>query len=266
MPGSTLKRIERGEFFLIAGPCVIESEKLCLSVGEAITRLCSKHKLPFIFKSSYAKANRLSGKSYSGPGIENGLKILNKVKNELDVPVLTDVHETTEVDSAAEVADVLQIPAFLCRQTALIQKAAATGRWINIKKGQFLAPEDMQLLADKAGSKKVMLTERGTTFGYRNLVVDFRALLIMKKTGFPVVFDATHSLQLPGAAGNSSSGQPEYSIPLAKAAVSIGVNGIFVETHPSPKKALSDAGAMFPLNMMPELIESVVRIKKAAQN
>ncbi len=258
-----LKQIERGEFFLIAGPCAIESEKLCLSVAQKIANLCAKNKLPYIFKSSYCKANRLSGKSYYGPGLDKGLKILAKVKKEFGVPILTDVHETFEVDVASEVADVLQIPAFLCRQTSLIQKAAATGKWINIKKGQFLAPEDMPLLAEKAGTRKVILTERGTTFGYRNLVVDFRSLLIMKKTGLPVVFDATHSLQLPGAAGTTSSGQPEYTIAMATAATAIGVNGIFVETHPHPKDALSDAGAMLPLNKMTELIESILKIRKA---
>jgi len=263
MPSDTLKQIERGEFFLIAGPCVIESEKLCLAVAEKVSKLCDRRSLPYIFKSSYSKANRLSGKSYAGPGIEKGLKILAKVKKEFGLAVLTDVHETIEVDSAAEVADVLQIPAFLCRQTALIQKAASTGKWINIKKGQFLAPEDMQQLAEKAGTTKVMLTERGTTFGYRNLVVDFRSLLILKKTGLPVAFDATHSLQLPGASGTTSSGQPEYTIPMATAATAIGVNGIFVETHPNPNDALSDAGAMLPLNKMPELIESVLKIREA---
>ena len=262
MPDDALKKIDQGEFFLIAGPCAIESEKLCLSVAENLAKLCSKHKLPFIFKSSYCKANRLSEKSYRGPGIDKGLKILAKVKKEIGVPILTDVHETVEIKPAAQVADILQIPAFLCRQTALIQQAAATGRWVNIKKGQFLAPEDMKLLAEKAGTKKIILTERGTTFGYRNLVVDFRSLLIMKKTGRPVVFDATHSLQLPGAGGTISGGQPEYSIPMAVAAATLGINGIFVETHPHPKEALSDSGAMLPLSQMLELIESVLNVRK----
>jgi len=261
MPRDIFKKIEKGEFFLIAGPCVIESEKLSLSVAEKMAKLCQKHKLIYIFKSSYAKANRLSGKSFSGPGLGKGLKVLAKVKKEFDLPILTDVHETVEVDAVSEVADIIQIPAFLCRQTALIQKAASTGRWLNIKKGQFLAPEDMKLLAEKAGTKKVMLTERGTTFGYRNLVVDFRSLLIMKKFGYPVIFDATHSLQLPGASGTSSSGQPEFTIPMAKAAMTMGINGLFVETHPNPKEAKSDAGAMLPLNKMPELIESVLKVR-----
>lgn len=266
MPGDIIKRIEKGEFFLIAGPCVIESEELCFTVAEKVSELCRKHKLPYIFKSSYAKANRLSGKSFSGPGLEKGVKILAKVKKELGLPILTDVHETIEVDTAAEVAEVLQIPAFLCRQTSLVQKAASTGKWVNIKKGQFLAPEDMKLIAEKAGTKKVMLTERGTTFGYRNLVVDFRSLLIMKEFGYPVIFDASHSLQLPGAGGTSSGGQPEYTIPMAKAAVTFGINGLFVETHPNPQKSLSDAGAMLPLSKMSMLIESVMRARESSKS
>ncbi len=266
MPIDALKQIERGEFFLIAGPCVIESEKLCLTVAEKIAKLCAKHKVPYIFKSSYTKANRLSAKSFCGPGINKGLRILAKVKEELELPILTDIHETVEADSVAEVVDILQIPAFLCRQTALVQKAAATGKWVNIKKGQFLAPEDMKLLAEKAGTHKVILTERGTTFGYRNLVVDFRSLIIMKQTGFPVVFDATHSLQLPGAGGTVSGGQPEYVIPMAVAAATFGINGIFVETHPNPKEALSDSGAMLPLSKMSELIESVLKVREKIQS
>lgn len=266
MSGDIFKQIAQGEFFLIAGPCVIESEKLCFTVAEKASQICSQHRLPYIFKSSYLKANRLSAKSYFGPGLEKGLKTLAKIKKEFGIPVLTDVHETNEIDRVSEVADILQIPAFLCRQTVLIQKAASTGKWINIKKGQFLAPEDMSLLAEKAGTKKVILTERGTTFGYRNLVVDFRSLSIMKKTGLPVVFDATHSLQLPGAAGRSSGGQPEFTIPMAKAAVTFGINGIFVETHPNPKEALSDSGAMLPLSKMKELIESVLQVRNCVKS
>jgi len=266
MPTDVFKQIERGHFFLIAGPCVIESEKLCFTVAEKVLFLCQKHSLPFIFKSSYSKANRLSGKSYSGPGLTKGLKTLAKIKKHFDIPILTDVHETSEVDAAAEVADVIQIPAFLCRQTALVQTAASTGKWVNIKKGQFLAPEDMKLIAEKAGTKKVMLTERGTAFGYRNLVVDFRSLLIMKKTGLPVIFDATHSLQIPGGAGTTSTGQPEFMIPMAMAATATGVNGLFVETHPNPKEALSDAGAMLPLEQMKNLIESVLKVREAVNN
>ena len=263
MVNDTLTRIENGEFFLIAGPCVAESAELCLEVAEKVGKIARKHGVPYVFKASYKKANRLSGKSYSGPGVDEGLAILRSVKEKFGLPILTDVHETGEVESAAQVADILQIPAFLCRQTDLVVKAASTGRWINIKKGQFLAPEDMATIAAKAGSRKVMLTERGTTFGYRNLVVDFRSLLIMKETGLPVVFDATHSLQLPGAGGGVSSGQPQYIIPMARAAAAVGIDGLFVETHPEPSKALSDAGAMLPLSQMSELLESVLSIRKA---
>jgi len=263
MTAEIMKRIERGDFFLIAGPCVAESEALCFEIADYVASLANKFDLPFVFKSSYKKANRLSGTSYTGPGMEEGLTILAKVKDEFGLPILTDVHETIDVDSAASVADILQIPAFLCRQTDLVVKAASTGRWVNIKKGQFLAPEDMATIAAKTGTRKVMLTERGSSFGYRNLVVDFRSLLIMKQTGLPVVFDATHSLQLPGAGGGVSSGQPEYIIPMACAAAAIGIDGLFVETHPEPSKALSDAGAMLPLAKMEQLLESVLRIRNA---
>ncbi|PWB74368.1 3-deoxy-8-phosphooctulonate synthase [candidate division GN15 bacterium] len=263
MVNDTLKRIENGEFFLIAGPCVAESEQLCDEVASNVGTLAKKYHLPYVFKASYRKANRLSGTSYAGPGAEQGLEILSRVKEKHGVAILTDVHETVEVEPAAQVADILQIPAFLCRQTDLVVRAAATGKWVNIKKGQFLAPEDMASVAAKAGSRRVMLTERGTTFGYRNLVVDFRSLLIMKQTGLPVVFDATHSLQLPGAGGGVSSGQPHYIIPMARAAAAVGIDGLFVETHPEPSKALSDAGAMLPLSKMEELLEAVLAIRRA---
>ena len=265
MTEDVFARIERGEFFLIAGPCVIESESLCLQVAEMVAELAEQHNLPYIFKSSYTKANRTSVDSPTGPGLEGGLRILEKVKRETGLPVLTDVHETAEVPAVAEVADVLQIPAFLCRQTALIQAAAQTGRWVNIKKGQFMAPEDMANAVTKANTTKVMLTERGTTFGYHDLVVDFRSLLIMKETGCPVVFDATHSLQLPGGGAGVSSGRPEFVIPMAKAAVAIGVDGLFVETHPKPAEALSDAGVMLPLDEMAALLNSIMRIRQAAK-
>ena len=260
---NTLQRIERGEFFLIAGPCVIESQQLCLDVAGRVNELARKRNLPYIFKSSFAKANRTSAGSYAGPGLDAGLKVLEKVRRELDISVLTDVHETAHVKAVAEVADVLQIPAFLCRQTELVVAAVATGRWVNIKKGQFLAPDDMAKVAAKANSKKVMLTERGTTFGYHNLVIDFRSLLIMKKTGHKIVFDATHSLQLPGGGDGVSIGQPEFVIPMAKAAMAVGIDGLFVETHPDPAVALCDAGVMLPLNRMSELLEAVVRIRDA---
>ena len=225
-----------------------------------VARLAGKFDIPYIFKTSFKKANRLSAGSYAGPGLDEGLQILRTVKETLKVPVLTDIHETSEANPVAEVADVLQIPAFLCRQTDLLTAAASTGRWVNIKKGQFLAPEDMAKIAAKVESDKIMLTERGTTFGYRNLVVDFRSLLIMKKTGHRVVFDATHSLQLPGGAGKTSTGQPEYIIPMARAAAAVGIDGLFVETHPKPSEALSDAGAMLPLEKMEELIGSVSQL------
>ncbi len=258
--------IDGNELFLIAGPCVIESEKICFEVAGKLKKLSEEYDIPVIFKSSYAKANRLSGDSFSGKGIEYGLKILRKVGKEFDLPLVTDVHETIEINPAAEVVDILQIPAFLSRQTELVRQAAATGKWINIKKGQFLAPEDMDKVAGKAKSGKVMLTERGSSFGYHNLVVDFRSLLIMRRFGYPVVFDATHSLQLPGGGGAFSSGQPEFIIPFIRAAVAVGVNGLFVETHPEPAKALSDAAAMLPLDDMEQLIEEALKMRKAVQS
>ncbi len=262
MTDSVLSRIERGDFFLIAGPCVIESESMTLEVARYVAGLAEKHNIPYVFKSSFTKANRTSNNSPTGPGLENGLRILKKVKEETGLPVLTDVHETADIPAVAEVVDILQIPAFLCRQTELIRAAGATGKWVNIKKGQFMAPEDMKKAAEKAGSSKVMLTERGTTFGYHNLVVDFRGLLIMKQTGLPVIFDATHSLQLPSGGAGVSTGRPEFVIPMAKAAVAIGVDGLFVETHPNPPEALSDAGVMLPLEQMEELLDTVMRIRK----
>lgn len=263
MSEAVFKRIENGELFLIAGPCVVESEALCLKVAEKLVGLTAKYGLPYIFKASYKKANRLSKSSFTGPGRDEGLAALSNVKRQFDIPVLTDIHETAEALAAAQAVDILQIPAFLCRQTDLVVAAAETGKWVNIKKGQFLAPEDMATIAAKTGTRKTMLTERGTTFGYRNLVVDFRSLLIMRRTGLPVIFDVTHSLQIPGGGGAVSTGQPEYAIPMAKAAVAVGVNGLFVETHPDPQAALSDAGAMLPLNDMARLIEAVLRIRDA---
>jgi len=262
----TLKKIEGGEFFLIAGPCVIESEQLCFEVADKVCKLAEKHGLPYVFKSSFKKANRTSAGSYAGPGLDSGLKVLEKIKTEFGIPVLTDVHETSEIDAVAEVADILQIPAFLCRQTDLVVRAAATGHWINIKKGQFLAPDDMAKVATKANSDKVMLTERGSTFGYHNLVVDFRSLMIMRESGHKIVFDATHSLQLPGGGGAVSTGRPEFVIPMAKAAMAVGIDGLFVETHPNPAKALCDAGVQLELDRMDQLLESVLKIREAAGN
>jgi len=262
MAESIMRQVEQGRFFIIAGPCVIESREICLEIASHVKSLCDKHSLPYIFKSSYLKANRLSASSYTGPGLDAGLEILKEIRDALNLPILTDVHETAEIESVARVADIIQIPAFLSRQTELVVRAAATGKWINIKKGQFLAPEDMASIAAKAKSKKVMLTERGSTFGYRNLVVDFRSLLIMKETGLPVVFDVTHSLQRPGAGAGVSTGQPQYIIPMARAAAAVGIDGLFVETHPDPAGALSDAGAMLPLGQMKELLDAVVNIRK----
>ncbi|HOP05762.1 MAG TPA: 3-deoxy-8-phosphooctulonate synthase [candidate division Zixibacteria bacterium] len=261
-----MERVQRGEFFLIAGPCVIESEEICLRTAEKVAELAAKHGIPYIFKSSYKKANRTSLNSPTGPGLDEGLKILQAVKEKTGLPVLTDIHETSEIKAVAEVADVLQIPAFLCRQTDLIVAAGQTGRWVNIKKGQFLAPDDMTKVAAKAQSDKVMLTERGSSFGYHNLVVDFRSLLIMRRTGFKIVYDVTHSLQLPSGAGETSTGQPEFVIPMARAGVAVGIDGLFIETHPNPKEALSDAGAMLPLDRMPHLLDEINRIRQSGPN
>jgi 2-dehydro-3-deoxyphosphooctonate aldolase (KDO 8-P synthase) len=253
---------------LIAGPCVIESEELVLSTCEKIKEITSRHEVPFVFKSSYTKANRLKIDSYSGPGLENGLKILERVKKEFDVPILTDIHNPDEAFSASKVVDVLQIPAFLCRQTDLVLAAAKTGKPLNIKKGQFMAPEDMLPIARKAesaGNKSVLLTERGTFFGYHNLVVDMRSLYIMRNLGYPVVFDATHSLQLPGSRGGSSGGQPQFIFPLARAAVACGCDALFVETHPDVTNALCDKDNMLPLDKLEELIIQVKTIDQVTR-
>ena len=263
MIASTLDRIAAGEFFLIAGPCVVESDAICMEVAETVAALCRERDIPYIFKASYKKANRTSVKSFTGPGFDNGLASLRKIRSELHLPVLTDVHETAEVAAVAEVADVLQIPAFLSRQTDLLVAAGKSGRWVNIKKGQFMAPDDMAHAVGKVNSGKVMLTERGSSFGYHNLVVDFRSLIIMREYGL-TVFDATHSLQLPSGAGGVSGGQPEFIVPMARAAVAAGVSGLFVETHPKPAEALSDAGSMLPLAQMKDLLDQVVKIRKAA--
>ncbi|HED19804.1 MAG TPA: 3-deoxy-8-phosphooctulonate synthase, partial [Gammaproteobacteria bacterium] len=242
-------------FFLIAGPCVIESEELAMSTAADLKQITSELGIPFIYKSSFDKANRSSGSSYRGPGIEEGLRILQKVKDEVLVPVLTDVHEDTPLDEVAAVVDVLQTPAFLCRQTNFIQNVARTGKPVNIKKGQFLAPWDMKNVVDKAravGNEQIMVCERGVSFGYNNLVSDMRSLAAMRDSGAPVVFDATHSVQLPGGQGNVSGGQREYVPVLARAAIAVGVSGVFMETHPNPAKALSDGPNAWPLDKMKE--------------
>jgi 2-dehydro-3-deoxyphosphooctonate aldolase (KDO 8-P synthase) len=251
---------------LIAGPCVIESEPLCLRVAESLKKTCDKLGIFFIFKASYDKANRTSGKSFRGPGLDAGLRTLANVRKKIGVPVLTDIHAETQVAAAAEVADVLQIPAFLCRQTDLIDAAARTGKIVNLKKGQFLSPREMGQVVDKArsaGAKKLLVTERGTTFGYNNLVADMRSIPILRGFGFPVIFDATHSVQLPGGGGDKSSGQREFAPVLARCAVTAGANGIFIETHPRPEEALSDGPNMIPLAEMPALLRQLLKIWQA---
>ena len=255
-------------FFLIAGPCVIESEALALSTAETLKKIADDLGIPFIYKSSFDKANRSSGASYRGPGIAEGLRILAKVKAEIGVPVLTDVHEDTPLDEVATVVDVLQTPAFLCRQTNFSHNVCAQGLPVNIKKGQFLAPWDMRHVADKAkstGNDRIMLCERGVSFGYNNLVSDMRSLPVMKQTGCPVVFDATHSVQLPGGQGASSGGQREFVPVLARAAVAVGVAGLFMETHPDPDKALSDGPNAWPLGHMPELLKQLQALDNIAK-
>ncbi len=248
--------------FLIAGPCVIESEQLALDTAGQLKEMCRELDIPFIYKSSFDKANRSSGKSFRGPGMDAGLKILAKVKEQIGVPVLTDVHTEDEIAAAAAVVDVLQTPAFLCRQTDFIHAAASAGKPVNIKKGQFLSPWDMRNVVDKAreangGADNIMVCERGASFGYNNLVSDMRSLAVMRNTGCPVVFDATHSVQLPGGQGTSSGGQREFVPVLARAAVAVGIAGIFMETHPHPSQALSDGANSFPLGNLKALLQTL---------
>ena len=250
--------------FLIAGPCVVESEQLQIDVAGRLKEICAGLKVPFIFKSSYDKANRSSAQSFRGLGMDEGLRILAEVKRQVGVPVLTDVHEIDEIAKVAAVVDVLQTPAFLCRQTDFIRAVASSGKPVNIKKGQFLAPEDMSNVVAKAreasGKDNILVCERGASFGYHNLVSDMRALAIMRATGCPVVFDATHSVQLPGAQGTSSGGRREFVPVLARAAVAAGVAGVFMETHPDPAKALSDGPNAWPLARMQELLATLVEL------
>ena len=256
--------------FLIAGPCVVESRQLQVDVAGELKAICAALEVPFIFKSSYDKANRSSHASFRGPGMEEGLRILEEVRRQCDVPVLTDVHTVDEIATVAAVVDVLQTPAFLCRQTDFIQAVAASGKPVNIKKGQFLAPEDMRQVVAKAkaasGGDNIMVCERGASFGYHNLVSDMRSLAIMRGTGCPVVFDATHSVQLPGGQGTSSGGQREFVPVLARAAVAAGIAGIFMETHPQPDKALSDGPNAWPLPMMRALLETLVELDAAVKH
>ncbi len=250
-------------FFLIAGPCVIESEQLAIDTSGQLKEITSDLDIPFIYKSSFDKANRSSHESYRGPGIEKGLAILSKVKETIGVPVLTDIHEDTPLGEVAEVVDVLQTPAFLCRQTNFIQNVARLNLPVNIKKGQFLAPWDMKYVVEKAratGNDQIMVCERGTSFGYNNLIADMRSLVSMREFQCPVVFDATHSVQLPGGQGNQSGGQREFIPALARAAVAVGIAGLFMETHPDPDKAMSDGPNSMPLDRMKNLLETLKTI------
>lgn len=251
---------------LIAGPCVIESEKICLRIATVLKKACQQTGMSYVFKASYDKANRSSSNSFRGPGIKQGLEVLRRVQNEISVPILSDVHTVEEVELAAEVLDLLQIPALLCRQTDLVQAAARTGKIVNLKKGQFLAPLDMRQVVNKAtaaGGKRILITERGTTFGYNNLVADMRSIPIMRTFGYPVIFDATHSVQLPGAGGNKSGGQREFAPVLARCAIAAGANGLFIETHPDPAVALSDGPNMIPLKEMPRFLSAIAKLHRA---
>ena len=258
------KRIgPREPLFLIAGPCVIESRALVFEVAETMKAIAARLGVHYVFKASFDKANRTSGTAFRGPGMEEGLKVLAEVKKQIGVPVLTDVHEYTPMDEVASVVDVLQTPAFLVRQTDFITKVCAAGKPVNIKKGQFLSPWDMKPVVEKAkatGNQDIMVCERGASFGYNNLVSDMRSLSVMRDTGCPVVFDATHSVQLPGGQGNSSGGQREFVPVLARAAVAVGVSGLFAETHPDPSKALSDGPNAWPLDRMEELLETLMEL------
>ena len=258
-------------FFLIAGPCTAESLELCIDVAGQMKEICAHLGVPYIFKASYDKANRSSGKSARGPGVEGGLHILAEVRRQIGVPVLTDVHTEADIAVVASVVDVLQTPAFLCRQTDFIQAAAACGKPVNIKKGQFMAPGDMKNIVAKAkdangGADTIMVCERGASFGYNNLVSDMRSLAIMRETACPVVFDATHSVQLPGGQGTVSGGQREFVPVLARAAVAVGISGLFMETHPCPEKALSDGPNSWPLDRMESLLSSLVAMDRLVKS
>lgn len=254
--------------FLLAGPCVIESEALCFKVAASLQRTCAKLGLTYVFKASFDKANRTSGKAFRGPGIAAGLATLARVKAKFGLPVVTDIHTAEQAHAAAEVADILQIPAFLCRQTDLIEAAVATGKIVNIKKGQFLAPGDMANVVNKAraaGGEHLLLTERGASFGYHNLVADMRSIPILKRTGCPVIFDATHSVQLPGGGGDKSAGQREFAPLLARCALAAGADGLFIETHPEPDRALSDGPNMIPLGEMAGVLKGLLKVYEAVR-
>jgi len=259
--------ISQKDFFLIAGPCVIENEKMAVKIAAELKKVCEYSGVPFIFKASYDKANRSSGSSFRGQGMDKGLKILNKIKNELKIPVLTDVHDASQAVKAGKIADVLQIPAFLCRQTDLLTACARTGRAVNVKKGQFLSPFEIHNIIKKielAGNKNILLTERGFSFGYNNLVVDLRSIAYMKKTGYPVIIDATHSVQRPGGEGDRSGGDREYIETIAKGAVAAGANGVFMEAHHDVKNALSDRDTQYPLDKVSGILALLKEIFEAA--
>ena len=268
-PAALWKRLHGSpRLLLIAGPCVIESEELCVEIAGFLQKLCAKLDIEFIFKASYDKANRTSGQSFRGPGAAAGLAVLGRIRERFGVPVLTDVHTAEQAVAAAAVVDVLQIPAFLCRQTDLIEAAVRTGRIVNVKKGQFLSPAEMGQVVKKAaelGGDKLLVTERGTTFGYNNLVTDMRAIPIMKRFGWPVIFDATHSVQLPGGGGDKSAGQREFAPVLAKCALAAGADGLFIETHPDPDRALSDGPNMIPLAQMAQLLPALLKVRAAVR-
>lgn len=257
------------KLFLIAGPCAVENRKTTFEIAKRLKDITLRLNIPFIFKASYKKANRTSGSSFRSIGVIESLGILGEVREKLKIPVLTDIHSEVEAEIASEFVDVLQIPAFLCRQTELLEAAAETGRIINIKKGQFLSPDDLIHQINKvkaAGNDKIMLTERGTTFGYHNLVVDMRSLSILRQFGYPVIFDATHSVQMPSSNKGVSGGNPEYIEPLSRAAAAVGINGLFLETHPNPAKALSDAGSMLPLAKIETLLKRIISIHKLVED
>ncbi|MBB5347477.1 3-deoxy-8-phosphooctulonate synthase [Desulfoprunum benzoelyticum] len=251
---------------LIGGPCALESEQLARQVAGTLKAICARLGIRYVFKASFDKANRTSLRSYRGPGITEGLAILSRIRHELGVPVISDIHDVSQVDRAAEVLDILQIPAFLCRQTDLLVAAAETGKPVNVKKGQFVSPWDMENAVNKlrgAGGSRIMLVERGATFGYNNLVVDMRSLPVMRSFGCPVIYDATHSVQLPGGAGGSSGGQREFIVPLARAAMAVGIDGLFIEIHPQPEKALCDGPNSLPLDGIEPVLAQLLRIRAA---
>jgi 2-dehydro-3-deoxyphosphooctonate aldolase (KDO 8-P synthase) len=261
--------LRESHLLLIAGPCVIENEPLCRQIAASMQKTCRKLRVTYIFKASFDKANRSSGKTFRGPGLKEGLNVLARVRRDFGLPVLTDVHTEEQVQGAAEAVDILQIPAFLCRQTDLITAAVRTGKIVNLKKGQFLSPEEMGQVVAKAtgaGGRKILVTERGTTFGYHNLVADMRSIPIMQQFGFPVIFDATHSVQLPGAGGDRSGGQRHLAPVLARCAVAAGAQGLFFETHPDPDHALSDGPNMIPLRQMPSLLAGLVKLHAVARS